>query len=298
MPPKKRPHTVSVDLELMKTHLECPVCFEIPSDGVMLLCQNSHDICATCKTKMDDDRSGKCPQGDCDYDNPPRRNRTVAGLVDRLPLEFACKYAAKATATAAASGCEFVGTKKLLGQHEEACHHRPVPCPAKSCEESVSANNVIEHLKTMHGANPENKSSVSRDVFEKSCLWNKEKSSNTKNSACTERIHLTTAGWVISCAHLWEGQVYTWLLMLAPKTEADKFKCLITLKKDDCSMNFPAPVYPIDWTRKMIMQDEHCVCLNNYSIRQVLNEGVHEDNKKIGYNSKFEVTFKIVKKTV
>jgi hypothetical protein len=100
-----------VDLETMRKHLECPICFHVPRDGIMLQCRNGHNICSTCKDQLDTNNTSnttKCPQGRCAYINPPTMNRIVADLVENLPLEFKCKYSKYA------SGCKFKGTEDML----------------------------------------------------------------------------------------------------------------------------------------------------------------------------------------
>ncbi len=61
----KRPKIEVIDrsshAEVMRPHVECPICTEVPRDGVMLQCVNGHNVCAVCKNKMDKD--AKCPQG-------------------------------------------------------------------------------------------------------------------------------------------------------------------------------------------------------------------------------------------
>lgn len=51
---------VKFDLDEMKRHVECPICYDIPRDGVMLLCKNGHNVCDACKIKLGHDV--KCPQ--------------------------------------------------------------------------------------------------------------------------------------------------------------------------------------------------------------------------------------------
>ncbi len=46
---------------LFRPHVECPICTEIPRDGIMLQCLNGHNVCSVCKNKMGED--AKCPQG-------------------------------------------------------------------------------------------------------------------------------------------------------------------------------------------------------------------------------------------
>ncbi len=64
-------------VKFLEPHVECPICTEIPRDGVMLQCLNGHNLCAVCKDKIGED--AKCPLGryeycsdcsTCDFSNP------------------------------------------------------------------------------------------------------------------------------------------------------------------------------------------------------------------------------------
>jgi hypothetical protein len=282
---KKRPHSFSVDLESVRSLAECPVCFDIPVDGVMLMCANGHNLCAACKTKLGKD--AKCPQGGCDYHTPPILNRTVADLVEHLPFELPCKHAK--------AGCVFVGTKGMLGPHEKACQRRPVPCLVDACTKLFAAEDIIEHLKTAHEAAVDD-CAEGPDAFNVEMLWKNSNNLCAGQFSWRKGVHETYAGRVISCAKYVEGQVFLWLVAVAPKSEADKYKCQVSLSNGDNSMNFSAPLFPIGWTEEQILKDERCVCLSNYSVRQMLCDNT-TDEKKNGFLSKFKATFRIVEIT-
>ncbi len=124
-------------------------------------------------------------------------------------------------------------------------------------------------------------------------LWRQEYNPRTEKS-WGWRLHEVNAGWMFSCAFICNGLIYIWLQMVAHASVTDKLKCQITLKKDKYLMNFIAPVYPIDWTKKKIMEDDDCVNLTIRSIRKMLTEDISEDKKKYGYSSRFKVRFEIV----
>jgi hypothetical protein len=42
-------------------HLECPVCLNVPRDGVVLMCVNGHSVCNVCLNKLG--KEAKCPLG-------------------------------------------------------------------------------------------------------------------------------------------------------------------------------------------------------------------------------------------
>jgi hypothetical protein len=66
---------------------ECPVCYEVRRDTPVFICANGHNVCAVCKAKV-----AQCPQGACQYSDPPTRNRTVERLIANGQFKFACKF--------------------------------------------------------------------------------------------------------------------------------------------------------------------------------------------------------------
>jgi hypothetical protein len=51
-------------VKAIEPHVECPICTEIPRDGVMLQCANGHNVCAVCKNKLGE---AVCPMGRYEY---------------------------------------------------------------------------------------------------------------------------------------------------------------------------------------------------------------------------------------
>jgi hypothetical protein len=52
----KRP---TFDLDEMRRYVECPICYDIPRD-IVLVCKNGHNVCDSCKNKLGANAS--CPQ--------------------------------------------------------------------------------------------------------------------------------------------------------------------------------------------------------------------------------------------
>jgi hypothetical protein len=279
--------TAVAESDAVEREVECPICFEIPRDGVMLQCCNGHNVCPTCKNQLDANNR-KCPQGQCSYLNPPARSRTVADLVACFPFKFPCKFATARDHNH--SSCEVVGTNDMLQRHEAICEHRSVECPTSTCKKSVSAKRLIEHFEREH--NVEVFDDV-RDTMILRFLWKREYIWRC-GGWCSEPVGVEGGGWAFPCAHFSLGQVYIWLQMAAHRGVTDKLKCKISLSQAVFAMRATAPVYPIDWNRERIIQDEGCVRLNGWAVRRILTEDITEEQRKKGYSSRFKVKFTIV----
>jgi hypothetical protein len=77
-------------------------------------------------------------------------------------------------------------------------------------------------------------------------------------------------------------------------------RCRITLSGEDGdSMGFVARVYPIDCTRREIVKDEDCVCINEFAIRKMLTRSDNiPKHLKAGLRFELKVTFNIENITV
>ena len=124
----------------LKTLLECRVCFQVPRNKI-LICTNSHKICETCYDKITAGAK-QCPQGNCPYDEPPRRNRELEAIVDNIDLELSCSKAS--------AGCTVEMKKEALKKHEIECIYRQVPCPATICQKRILFNSIDSHISESH----------------------------------------------------------------------------------------------------------------------------------------------------
>ena len=104
---------------VLKTLVECPVCFEVPR-GKILACSNAHIICEPCHEKLVAAEK-QCPQGNCKYDQPARRCRELEAIVENANFDLNCCNAS--------TGCQKMVEKETMKMHELECIFRPVPCP-------------------------------------------------------------------------------------------------------------------------------------------------------------------------
>ena len=78
-----------MDSQRLRSFLECPICYAFSPDTHLLICRNGHNICSSCRSKVE-----QCPVGRCDYDDEPPRNRMAESMLDNgaVQLEFPCKF--------------------------------------------------------------------------------------------------------------------------------------------------------------------------------------------------------------
>lgn len=135
-----------MDSEILRSHLQCPICTVIPRRVSIYQCVNGHVICATCLRKCGGE---VCPVGRCGYDRPqPARNRFLENLVHGCGLEFDCQNADR--------GCGVMLQPEQLRLHEDReCPFRTVSCSIDSdCDEEFLACEEREHRRQYHIACP------------------------------------------------------------------------------------------------------------------------------------------------
>ena len=137
----------------LKTVLECPVCFQVPGSKIFV-CSNSHKICESCYNKITAGAK-QCPQGNCPFDEPPRRYRELENIVENADIELSCSNAG--------AGCKVEKKKGELREHEMKCIFRQVPCPGTAFEKIILFNSIDSHI-TRHEKTREHASSA-RGIF-------------------------------------------------------------------------------------------------------------------------------------
>ena len=113
----------------VKSHLECPVCFNIPRDLPIPSCPSGHIVCRPCKTRVND-----CPT--CRQPMPPNMTNSLAGaLIEQV--QHKCKFADQ--------GCKVKMMLKDLVTHEKECPDRTIKCPWPGCGLVVKLNSFDSH---------------------------------------------------------------------------------------------------------------------------------------------------------
>ena len=71
---------------LLRSQLECPVCFTVTPGGRIFQCANGHSLCEECKDRVGD----LCPQGRCSFGDPPVRNLAMENLIREMGFGRVC----------------------------------------------------------------------------------------------------------------------------------------------------------------------------------------------------------------
>nr|XP_040568446.1 E3 ubiquitin-protein ligase SINAT2-like [Lepeophtheirus salmonis] len=101
----------SVSLEELKSHLECPVCFNLCRAPPIYQCSAGHMLCSSCH-----DRVEFCPM--CRLPLDSRRLLFAEKLLERLPQK--CKFMNQ--------GCDFEDFSSKVQIHEKRCVYAPIEC--------------------------------------------------------------------------------------------------------------------------------------------------------------------------
>ena len=121
--------SVNSPMTWVKSHLECPVCFNIPRDLPIPCCPSGHIVCRPCKKRVTD-----CPT--CRQPMPESMTNSLAGaLIEQV--QHKCKYSDH--------GCVVKMMLKDLQAHEKNCPERTIQCPYHICDSIVALKDFNEH---------------------------------------------------------------------------------------------------------------------------------------------------------
>lgn len=120
--------------------LECPVCMEYMRPPITL-CGNSHNICNTCKPKVE-----QCPT--CTEPFTSMRNLTLEKLAEEV--KYPCTYRKY--------GCRETYNFNAIGEHQDSCQYAPQICPVtkietETCGWSGNFSEMKKHLGEAHENN-------------------------------------------------------------------------------------------------------------------------------------------------
>jgi hypothetical protein len=110
--------------------LQCPICFNLATEGPIWSCNNGHHVCDTCKPRMVMCGSCRLPI--------TTRSLQLERIRDLIPVY--CQF-----------GCNIEMKAEDIKKHEATCEERPVfYCANLACEEKLRLENLISHIDTCH----------------------------------------------------------------------------------------------------------------------------------------------------
>ena len=71
---------------VLRSLVECPICYEVPQQKKIFQCNNGHIICESCYRLLP--AAKKCPQGECPYSVPPTRNLQTEKLIESSTFDL------------------------------------------------------------------------------------------------------------------------------------------------------------------------------------------------------------------
>jgi len=120
---------MSSQLTSLESHLECPVCLNIPRELPVPSCPSGHIVCRPCKKRVTD-----CPT--CRQPMPANMTNSVVGsLIEQV--QHKCKYSDQ--------GCEVKMMLEDLVNHEKHCPERTIKCPYYNCARLLKLQDFDKH---------------------------------------------------------------------------------------------------------------------------------------------------------
>eukprot|EP00092_Neocalanus_flemingeri_P019268 GFUD01020872.1.p1 GENE.GFUD01020872.1~~GFUD01020872.1.p1 ORF type:complete len:408 (+),score=70.37 GFUD01020872.1:68-1225(+) len=112
-------------VDQLKEKLECPVCFEIPHESPVPVCQNGHIVCNECKAEA-------CPT--CRVNMGSGKSLLAMTVIENI--DHRCKFI----------DCEEFFPVDEIEKHAKVCAHRSVSCPCSKCDVKVGLSKLLAHL--------------------------------------------------------------------------------------------------------------------------------------------------------
>jgi E3 ubiquitin-protein ligase SIAH1 len=201
--------------------LECPVCMEYMLPPIAL-CQNGHNICSSCKSKLD-----SCPT--CRTGFTDVRNLSLENMCRKVKLP--CKYTR--------DGCSEVLPMDIdiITKHQSECRFRIYTCPfliaSIECPWTGIITDIKDHIKSEH-----NEASDARDVLgiHNARLPNFE----TSSAWCQALFTMNEVFFRLS--KVIDGFLYCCVLYVGPKVKASMYNYILTIRNNEgkgsvCAVN-------------------------------------------------------------
>jgi len=262
----------------LMTYLECPMCYLLPRSKIFI-CTNSHKICESCYITLRGDVTKHCPQGGCDYDQPPRRVRDYEAIIENSDFELPCSK----------PGCNVELKKEPLAAHEVKCSFRTVPCPAVECGLNISFQNIDSHIQDNH-------------KYKITCKLPKIEPFLKEESLNAVDMDWVFFTWSQNELQFYpqfvkrEGLWYFWMKIKEDPIAAANWEVSAKVEnvENQISLEFKGLVHPVDRSVEEILESGHYLQLNRKSVIKFKISSEVAIEK--GYSDIIRVSFKIIRK--
>jgi hypothetical protein len=281
--------------DLLKQHLECPVCITVPRSAPVFQCNNGHIACEQCYARLI-----ICPSCREVLPKPGRRNLVAENVIEACNFDFPCSNVK--------TGCGHAAKRSSIGAHEAECPWRLVPCPDTLCQKMISLKVLQEHRADKHCVSD---AAVFDDGDEQRA------DDEGKDDRGCERVQSVRWNWspyldkssvhYVPASVKFDGNIFflmmnkkselfhMWLAVASGEREANKYRVDLSLDGPQTSVSHYGKVYPIDvkWT-EVIADPMELLFFSTLRCKQCLVPNKHS---KKGPEDKdvLKVTYKIVK---
>jgi len=186
--------------------LECPVCVEYMLPPITM-CENGHNICNSCKARMDN-----CPS--CRGKFTDIKNLSLENMCRKVPLP--CKHAK--------NGCKYLLPVDAITQHQSECPYGLYKCPfvvaGIDCSWEGFIADMEEHIRSKHLA-----ANDSRDVHE----THKIRLPNFETASAWCQVLFTLKEVFFRLSLIKNGFLYCCVLYVGPKGKAPNYSYRLTI---------------------------------------------------------------------
>ena len=214
----------------------------------------------------------QCPQGSCDYDKPPRRNRDLENIIEKSDFGLKCSK----------TGCNVELTREKLAKHELKCEFRMVPCPYTGCSKRIIVRDLKTCLESHKPMRIDNAAGIMKHGFALSEDILASKLIDWFPVLCTDPNGLEFYHQFLKRNGLW----YCWVKVKTDPEAAAKFNFSVKVEnvKTGFKMEFCGQVHPIDDSVEEIMASGNFLLMQTENIKKVINR------------DKVEILFSVVPK--
>lgn len=288
---------IMMDATTIRSMIQCPFCFAIPTNKKFFSCKNSHKICEHCFGRLASlvsVKSGKvpprvkCPQGDCDYTDPPFRNLEIEEMIKNYELEVNCKYYH--------DGCMFTGTRACMEDHEVRCGCREVPCPNSECGVILQLRLLLAHIKDEHKDSVIKEDTDTEEEFTLTCLLKDEFQKREVSTWITIIWNHRNGQTFFPMFEKRNGAWYAWIFLMGIQEEADRWEGIVRVRDSGrkALLEFRGPVYSVDIMGTQVMAKGKCLAMSDRQVDMMKSEeGLKDDERERGFNSKIVISYDV-----
>ena len=277
----------------IRTMIQCPFCFAIPTNKKFFSCTSSHKICEHCYDRLrpapnnKKDLRRRCPMGDCLYSDPPQRNIEIEEMIRNYELEVNCKYYH--------DGCQVLDLRPAMVEHERRCGCREVECPNSECDTRLHVRQILSHIKEVH------KDALSRDDTEPSdftltCLLKEEFQERAVSTWITVVWNHSNGQTFFPMFEKRDKAWFAWIYILANREEAVRWESVVRVRDEDreAAIEFTGPLFPVDTRGEEVMGTGKILAMSDKQVHIMKSvEGIKEEEMNRGFTSKIVITYDV-----